>query len=119
MGYSDLKEMFNDAKNLATGANDLQLKNVLLEIQTAVYELQEENRDLRTELHEMKNDMLLSDELEYHNGVYTKDNAVYCAVCWDKDNKLSRARFVNYKDDGTKAFSCDVCNKWRFSDLKE
>ncbi|EHU4981309.1 hypothetical protein C6809_RS12320, partial [Enterococcus faecalis] len=47
MGYSDIKEMFIDAKNLASGANDLQLKSILLDIQGKVYELQEENRELR------------------------------------------------------------------------
>ncbi len=44
MGYSDLKEFLIDSKNLATGANDLQLKSKLLDIQRLVFDLQEENR---------------------------------------------------------------------------
>ena len=77
MGYSDLKELFNDAKNLATGANDLQLKSVLLDIQDAVYNLQEENKDLRNKIHELENNNNLEAELEYRNGVYTKGNDVF------------------------------------------
>jgi hypothetical protein len=118
VGYSDLKELFNDAKNLATGANDLQLKSVLLDIQDAVYNLQEENKDLRNKIHELENNNNLEAELEYRNGVYTKGNDVFCAVCWDSSKKLVRARKVKEDDSSkTTVFICDLCNKWRFSDI--
>ncbi|GGC74670.1 hypothetical protein [Enterococcus wangshanyuanii] len=119
MGYTDIKEMFQDAKNLATGANDLQLKNVLLEIQTAVYELQEENRGLRNKIHELENEKILDSELEFHQGVYTRGNEVFCNVCRDKNKQLSRVRFSKKHDNGTNVYICDVCKNWRFSDIKD
>ena len=117
MSYSDIKELFIDAKNLATGANDLQLKNILLEIQTQVYDLQEENRELRAEIHDLKNERIMESELEYRQGVYKRDNEVFCSVCWDRDKKLSRVRRVEPRTGGSTAYSCDVCNAWRLSDI--
>ena len=106
MGYSDIKEMFKDAKNLATGANDLQLKSVLLDIQGAVYELQEENRDLRNEIHDLKNEKISESELVFISGIYQRksDGREFCAICWDKDHKLisvHEADFGHY---------CRVCD---------
>ncbi|EMF0042529.1 hypothetical protein [Enterococcus hirae] len=117
MVYSDLKEMFTDAKNLATGANDLQLKSVLLDIQDAVYDLQEENRDLRLEIHELKNNNILEGELEYRNGVYTKGNDVFCAVCWDSSKKLIRVRKAGQSTSGTTNFFCEICKQRKITDI--
>lgn len=117
MGYSDLKELLTDAKNIATGANDLQLKSLLLDIQDAVYDLQEENRDLRLKIHELENNNILEGELEYRNGVYTKGSDVFCAVCWDSSKKLVRVRKVREGNSKKTDFICDVCKQWRVSDI--
>ena len=119
MSYSDIKELFKDAKDLATGANDIHLKSILLELQSAVFELQEENRDLRIEIHDLKNNDITSSELEYHEGVYTRGDEVYCGVCWDRDKNLSRARCISGNSSKNKVYVCDVCNKHRFSDIKK
>ena len=117
MGYSDFKEMFRDAKNLATGANDMQLKSVLLDIQGAVYELQEENRDLRDKIHDLENQQIFESELIYRNGVYLKGNEVFCSACWDKDHRTTRIRYVKDNRRSNAAFWCDVCKDWRFSNI--
>lgn len=118
MGYADIKEMLKDARNLASGANDYQTVNLLKDIQIEVFDLLEENRKLRDELHELKNVKLTDEELEYHNGVYTKGKDVYCGVCWDRDKRLARVRKVNKdENNGSTVFSCDVCKQWRFSDI--
>lgn len=117
MGYSDIKELLRDAKNFATGANDLQLKSVVLDIQDKVFELQEENRNLRDRINELKNEKLIESEMEYCNGVYKKKNSFFCTVCWDKDKRLSRVRKVEKDSQGNTVFSCDVCKGWCFSDI--
>lgn len=118
MAYIDIKEMLKDARNLASGSNDYQTVNLLKDIQIEVFDLLDENRKLRDELHEFRNIKLTDQDLEYHNGVYTKGNDVYCGVCWDRDKKLCRVRFVGVDDtDRTQAFRCDVCIKPRFSDI--
>lgn len=120
MGYSDLKELLIDSKNLATGANDLQLKSNLLDIQGLVFDLQEENRELRNNLNDLKNENLLGLDLEYMNGVYrslSNSKDIYCSVCWDRDKNLSRVRKVRQNDLGKTDFSCEVCKAWRLSNI--
>lgn len=91
MGYGDLKELFKDAKNFAEGANNLQLKNHLLEIQNRMYELADENRNLRLQLEEEKRNKDIASELEYReNSYFLKDKGPYCTNCWDVKKNLVR-----------------------------
>jgi len=93
MGYSDIKEMLKDARNIATGANDLQLLSKLLEIQAAVYDLYDENRELRIQLEEAERNDQIGSELEYKEESYfRKGEGPYCTRCWDVDNKLVRKK---------------------------
>lgn len=89
--YNDLKEMLKDAKNIATGASDLQLKSLLLDIQGEIYELQDENRRLRLENEELKNVEIDMQALEYKDDAYylkgRKDH-IYCPRCLDKDKVM-------------------------------
>ncbi|MDZ5758074.1 hypothetical protein RAK27_05325 [Carnobacterium maltaromaticum] len=117
MVYSDIKELLTDAKNFATGANDLQLKGILLEIQDEVFNLQEENKLLREKNNELKNATIIDAELEYHEGVYLRGNDIYCSVCWDTDKKLIRVRKVGDTGKGSTMYRCDLCNQWKPSNI--
>lgn len=117
MVYSDFKELFIDAKNIATGANDLHLKSILLDIQGKVFELQEENRNLRNDFHDLKNIKILETELVYHEGVYLKESDVYCSVCWDEHKRLARVRKFGKITTGNTLFYCDVCKYKRSSNI--
>src|SRR5690606_22315764 len=98
--------------------SDMELKSKIYELQNQFYELNDENRELRDKLHQLENIKMLGCNLEYHNGVYTSGKDVYCAVCWDKDTNLVRARKVGKNtNSGTTDFACDVCKNWRFSDM--
>lgn len=112
-----VQEKFDYMVGLVTGSNDPVLLKSVMEVQRELISIQEENRELRNEIHELKNEKILEGDLEYHQGVYTKGNDTYCAVCWDRDKRLSRVRSVKMDENGATAFICDVCNKWRFSDL--
>lgn len=81
--------------------------------------MQEENKLLREEIQELKNESYLEKELVYHQGVYVKSstNDVYCGVCWDRDKKLSRVWKKGKGPQGQITFSCDVCKTWRASDI--
>lgn len=116
--YTDGKEILKDIIALSKGISNMELNNKILELQSTFYELNDENRDLRNELHELKNAKLTENKLEYRNGVYSKDDGVFCGVCWDRDNKLVRARQTHNPDDqGNKVFQCDACKAWRFSNI--
>lgn len=120
MSYSDIKELFNNAKNLAIGANERQLKNILSEIQTQVNELQEENKELLAKIHVLEKEDIINSKLVYHQGVFSMGDdleEIYCPICWDKNRRLVRIRKIDKTRDGMTAFSCDVCQEWRFSDI--
>ncbi|EDP68562.1 hypothetical protein CAT7_04829 [Carnobacterium sp. AT7] len=116
--YGDGKEIIKDVMKLANGISDMELRGKILDLHNQFYELIDENRELREELHKYKNIQILENNLKYRNGVYTKDKEVYCGVCWDRDKNLCRVRKVGEKPENeTTTFVCDVCNKWRFSDI--
>lgn len=114
MVYLDVKEMFKDAKNIAEGANDLQLKNHLLEIQSEVYDLLDENRDLRLKLEELNKQKTLGMKLLIgKSGYYLEEDGPFCTRCWDVDKHTVRltknvgARELRFGD-----FQCPNCDKF-------
>lgn len=91
MAYSDIKEMLKDARNFAGGANDQQTVSLLKDIQLEVYDLIEENRELRNQIQELKNEKDISSKLEFANDAYYYNNkGPYCTKCWDVDSILVR-----------------------------
>lgn len=112
MGYSDLKELLVDARNLAEGAHDLQLKAKLLDIQGLVYDLQDENRELRLKNEEMKRQEEISTSLVYKNNAYYDNvgKGPFCSACWDEKKVLTR--FLNthkYLSNSEIHGICPVC----------
>ncbi|MBM9831612.1 hypothetical protein [Enterococcus faecalis] len=118
MGYSDIKEMFIDAKNLASGANDLQLKSILLDIQGKVYELQEENRTLRNQINVLqqadiiKSSLIWSGNVYYYHGV-----GPYCTNCADDESKLIRMNVVRYYGNSNITAECPRCKNAVATDI--
>lgn len=93
MAYSDIKEMLHDARNFASGAHDQQTVNLLKDIQLEVYDLMDENRELRLENEQLKNVKAIDSELKRSGNFLKKKNDVenfYCMFCWDNENKLLR-----------------------------
>lgn len=104
--YEDIKSLMKDMRNIAEGANDHQLLSLMLELQTNIYDLQDENRDLRLKNEEMQRNIHLNNNLEKKdNHYYLGEKGPYCTNCWDKDNKLiyvldtpkSMMRLGNYR----------------------
>lgn len=110
MAYGDIRDAFIAAKNFATGANDLQLKSVLLDLQDMVFELQDENRMLREENHSLKNEKILESELYKEGMVWRRvgNEYRYCPKCYGKDNKLIVCDEYNNSDFGH-GYQCPVC----------
>lgn len=111
--YSDIKELLNDAKNIASGANDLQLKSLLLDIQQELMELFDENRNLREKIIELEKDNTLESNLEFHGNVYynVSNKRFYCTSCWDSDKVLSSAIDVTPTKHLYKGFWCERCKR--------
>ncbi|EMF0085519.1 hypothetical protein ACOVAC_002135 [Enterococcus hirae] len=103
---------------LVTGTNDPQMLKAVIEVQRDMSKILQENKMLRDEINDLKNEQILDSELKYRNGVYTKGKDIFCSVCWDRDKRLSRVRKVKQSENGNTAYSCDICKQWRFSDIK-
>lgn len=83
MDYSNIKEMLKDARNFASGANDQKTVSLLKDIQLEIYDLLEENRELKLENKELKNKKIKKDRLEFIDNAYYIDNeGPYCTKCW-------------------------------------
>lgn len=116
MSVSDtLTKMYD----LVSGSNDPVLLKTVMEVQQELIRIQEENRELRNEVHELKNVNIVESELIFRNGVYLKGKGVFCSACWDKNKELVRVRkHPGYNESGEDIlFFCDVCDAYRYSDL--
>lgn len=96
---------------LATGSKDPVALNAVMEVQRQLVLIQEENRKLRFENEEMKNEKILSSQIEHKNNAYYKkgEDIPYCTRCYDVDKKLvtMSARIRLYSD--TYTFVCPNC----------
>ncbi|TFJ40148.1 hypothetical protein CKN73_07445 [Carnobacterium divergens] len=110
-------DKLTSALEIVAGTKDILAIQAVIEVQKDLSLILEENRELREENHRLKNDTIIEANLEYHEGVYLRGNEVYCAVCWDKDKKLTRVRQVRANQKGNTDFACDICNTWRFSNI--
>lgn len=86
-----LQDSFERMLDLVSGSNDPILLKSVIEVQRELSALEEENRKLRQEIHDLKNKKILETELEYRNNAYfKKDNEEipYCSRCYDVDKNL-------------------------------
>lgn len=86
-----LQDSFERMLDLVSGSNDPILLKSVIEVQRELSALEEENRKLRQEIHDLKNKKILETELEYSNNAYfKKDNKgiPYCSRCYDVDGRL-------------------------------
>lgn len=91
MSYTDVKEMLRDARSFASGANDHRTVSLLKDIQLEVYDLLDENRELRLENDYLKNKEIDKSKVEWKgHAYYPKDGSenIYCPRCFDKDGLL-------------------------------
>ena len=66
----ELQESFWKILDLVTGSNDPLLLKSVIEVQWELVVLQEENRNLRNEIHDLKNVEIIKSELEYKGCEY-------------------------------------------------
>ncbi len=97
MAYTNVKEMLKDARNFASGANDTRTVSLLKDIQLEVYDLFEENRELRLENEQLKNNLIKKSQLVWKNNAYVNEdneNEIYCPKCLDDEEKFIRMQFI-------------------------
>lgn len=110
MGF---EEKFDKMLGLVTGSNDPQLLRAVIEVQQEMSKLLEENRDLRAQLHDLKNEKLLKANYEYSkadNVYYQKGgnhDEYFCPKCFDGQTKESHMVLSPYQ--GQMMATCQVC----------
>lgn len=107
MGLSEsLGKMFD----LVSGSNDPILLNSVMEVQQDLIRIQEENRILRQELNELKNNAITRSALEHKgNGYYLNGEGPYCTTCFDVDGKLVRLSLRKIECQDFLVGSCGGC----------
>lgn len=89
--YNDSKEIVKDLISIAKTIDNMELKDKILDMQNTFYELTDENRELRLENEQLKNNNILSGQVEFKGyGYYLKDDGPFCTRCWDAEQKLIR-----------------------------
>lgn len=63
MSYNDIRKLLLDARELATGAKDIRLTSKLIDIQGILYDLLEENKELKDQIKQLENDRALEKRL--------------------------------------------------------
>lgn len=120
LGYSDVKEMLKDARNFATGANDIQTVNLLKDIQIEVYDLLEENRELRDKIRELENNDITESEMKYIGNVYFfKKDGPFCTKCFDDEKKKIRMSVENTWGSSFITAKCPKCANEVITSIKK
>ncbi|WP_288394588.1 hypothetical protein [uncultured Vagococcus sp.] len=101
--------------DLVSGSSDPILLKSVLEVQQDLIRLQEENRLLRQEVNELKNQEITRSTLKYEgNAYYQNENGPYCTTCFDVQGKLVRLALkkIEYQD-----FLVGVCGNCNSEDV--
>ncbi|MDT2805254.1 hypothetical protein [Vagococcus lutrae] len=116
-----LQDSFERMLDLVSGSNDPILLKSVIEVQRELSALEEENRKLRQEIHDLKNKRLLETELEYRNNAYFKKNnkeIPYCSRCYNVDERLViMTKNVLPLISTTYTFECPECKRQYDSEI--
>lgn len=99
--------------NVLQKAGNIEVYSKIINIQTVIMDLQEQNNTLRKELLDIKSLNDIDENLIFENNMYFiyKDNrsvreGPYCTRCWDENRKLVRLHSEDVD------FRCPVCNTY-------
>lgn len=109
----EILDTIKSVAGLAKKIGDIELYSQIIDLQTEVFSLIEENHKLRMELN------AVDDVKEIERNLEVKENAYYlrkgetldgpfCTACWDKNNKLIRYHLVE-TDINFNYGNCPVC----------
>src|ERR1035441_10041759 len=68
----------------------MELQQHILSMQAIVHDLAEENRTLTSQIEELQRSADFGKDFTFEEGVYWRDKAPYCPICWDVQRKPVR-----------------------------
>lgn len=107
--------------DLVSGSNDPVLLKAVMEVQQDLIKIQEENRDLRQQVNDFKNEKILKSELTYKNNAYFKNENLkqaFCTNCYDKESKLITMKWHAHHYSTEYTFICPNCKNEFDSEIK-
>ena len=92
-------EALKDGISVAQKADNLQLVRDLLEAQQQIFDLVNENNQLKDEIKRLNEVVDIEENIERHKDAYItlkndSEKLIYCSCCWDKTNFESIPKFV-------------------------
>lgn len=126
MGYSDVKEIFNDVKQLANKIQNQELNSKILDLQASMMELATENLDMRDKLLKVDNLAKFKNSLVRKGDFWVKNEeirskissgeeldddviaCIYCPVCLADDKVISVNNHL-FDIGFDRELSCPVC----------
>ncbi|MEB5968592.1 hypothetical protein [Enterococcus gallinarum] len=109
----EFNKAIDNLMGLVTGSKDPLALNAVMEVQKHLILIQEENRQLREEIHSLKNDRITESNLVYKNHAYYKmdnDDNAYCSKCFETERKLITLSKQAPMLSTTYEFKCPNCN---------
>lgn len=109
-------EALKDGISVAQKADNLQLVRDLLEAQQQIFDLVNENNQLKEEIKRLNEVGDIEENIERHKDAYiTLKNAseklIYCSCCWDTKKVLIQGQIVN-----TGKYQCPSCKTTAYYD---
>lgn len=100
-----LYELAKDAVTLARQADNIELTQKILDLQSHALEMQEENRRLRERVGELEAAARTDQGLESRDNAYWRgEKGPFCTACWD-----TRSQLVRLHESGSGRLACPSC----------
>lgn len=108
-------EGLKQAATTLRAADKIPEYNAILDAQQRIFDLQNENQQLKEEVKELRNSLQLKGEVKFDppSGVYRLENdqRAFCPVCYEKEAKLITLRWQESSDGWTPYYHCSVCGQ--------
>lgn len=109
-------EALKDGISVAQKADNLQLVRDLLEAQQQIFDLVNENNQLKEEIKRLNEVGDIEENIERHKDAYItlkndSEKLIYCSCCWDTKKVLIQGQIVN-----TGKYQCPSCKTTAYYD---
>lgn len=106
----DLYQLVRDLIDEAQKQKNLKLVDKLIEIKLAISDIQEENKELKSEL-ELQQNVVRHSDGNYITLENDQKKIRYCSTCWGNDHKLIQIGDAKIYKEGYP--QCPICfNNW-------
>lgn len=109
-------EALKDGISVAQKADNIQLVKDLLEAQQQIFDLVNENNQLKDEIKKLNAVVDIEANIERHKDAYItlkneSEKLIYCSSCWDTKKVLIQGQIVN-----TGKYQCPACKTTAYYD---